>query len=341
MARDVSSASGSVAAGDLHAVLSQCLDRTRRSLEARLADASGGELLREYFGRGKMLRAYLVFAASAAVGGRPEDVVMAAEAIELLHGASLFHDDIIDGAGERRGMTALHERIGIGPALVLGDELILRAFAVLQEAHTNHAGPRVLEATDALNSLARECCRGQFEELSADGWISEDEYLAIVSRKTASAFVAAGVLGAVLGGATRSNLGRIEVYARQMGIAFQIGDDLLDLIGEPSLLGKPVGNSLAQGRPMLPLIYLWQKSSDVERANLSRLEAGSCLRALLARHDIVEQVRQRQQQYLGAAVAALEGLPGPGGVAALRTLAARAAVRVDLGDVEGRGSQRS
>jgi hypothetical protein len=126
-----------------------------------------------------------------------------------------------------------------------------------------------------------------------------------------------------------------------LDIAFQIGDDLLDLIGEPSLLGKPVGNSLAQGRPMLPLIYLWQKSSDVERANLSRLEAGSCLRALLARHDIVEQVRQRQQQYLGAAVAALEGLPGPGGVAALRTLAARAAVRVDLGDVEGRGSQRS
>ena len=323
-------ASGS-AGGEWPAEYAHCIERTRRSLQGRLSQAPAGDVIREYFERGKMLRAYLVFAASASVGGLVEDVVVAAEAIELLHGASLFHDDIIDDAAERRGMAALHQRLGIGPALVVGDDLLLRALAVLNEARACHGASRVLEASDALNELARECCRGQFDELRSGRWISEADYLAIVTRKTAAAFVAAGTLGVLLGGGTEAHLAHIQVYARHLGIAFQIADDLLDLIGESGLLGKPVGNSLAQGRPMLPLIYLWQVSSEPERLARSRLGGAGrprdglvSLVGLLEQHGIIDRVRQVQRRYIDAAVGALAGLPDAGGVEALRVLAMRA-----------------
>lgn len=332
MSQVVPAAAGSAGLGDLlAAAYSQSTERTRRALDARLSHAPAGDILREYVARGKMLRASLVFAASASVGGHPEDVVMGAEAIELMHAASLFHDDIIDHAAERRGIASLHERLGVGPALVVGDELLLRALSVLGEARTGHSAARVLQAINALTDLARECCHGQFDELRASRGISETEYLAIVTRKTASPFIAAGTLGVLLGGGTDAQLDQIRAYSRQLGIAFQIADDLLDLIGEPAAMGKPVGNSLAQGRPMLPLIYLLQVGTDVEKQELTSIGEGGPTRdrlvALLDHYGIVERVRRVQQQYLDTAVDALTGLPGAAGVEALRALAARAAAR--------------
>jgi octaprenyl-diphosphate synthase len=331
MSQVVPAAAGSTGWGDLLAAYSQSTEGTRRSLDARLSHAPAGDILREYVARGKMLRASLVFAASASVGGRPEDVVMGAEAIELMHAASLFHDDIIDHAAQRRGIASLHERLGVGPALVVGDELLLRALSVLGEARACHSAARVLQAINALTDLARECCHGQFDELQASRGISEAEYLAIVTRKTASPFVAAGTLGVLLGGGTDAHLDQLRIYSRQLGIAFQIADDLLDLIGEPAAMGKPVGNSLAQGRPMLPLIYLLQVGTDVEKQELSSIGEGGPTRdrlvALLDHYGIVERVRQVQQRHLDTAVDALTGLPGAVGVEALRALVARASAR--------------
>ncbi len=302
------------------------VDRTRDALRARLADAPAGDILCEYFERGKMLRAQLVFASSAAVGGDPDEVAVGAEAIELLHAASLFHDDIVDGAAERRGLASLHERLGVGRALVVGDDLLLRAFAALGDARACHPPTRVLEATDALNQLARACCRGQFAELCADRWISEEQYLAIVRGKTAAPFIAAGLLGVVLGGGTSAHAGRIRVYAEEIGVAFQIGDDLLDLIGEPGMLGKPVGNSVAQGRPMLPLIYLRQVDPDLAagwqgRVDRGRPQAGA---ALLDERGVLTRVRNAQRAHVDAALAAISQFPVPAGVHELRALAARA-----------------
>jgi geranylgeranyl diphosphate synthase type I len=299
--------------GGLPTAYSDCIDRTRKALYARLLDVSGGDVLREYFERGKMLRALLVFAASASVGGDPEGVLMAAVAIELLHGASLFHDDIIDQASSRRGMASLHERLGVGPALVIGDALLLQAFAALAEARARHPAARVLEATETLNQLARECCRGQFDELSAERWITETDYLAIVRGKTAAPFVAAGVLGALLGRGTKAHVAQIRIYSREMGIAFQIGDDLLDLVGEPRVLGKPAGNSLAQGRPMLPLIYLWETSSEAEQSELRRMGKRQWTRQglveRLEERGILDRVRQVQQRHVEAAIADVRAGP--------------------------------
>ena len=328
MAQVVPAASGSAGLADLLAAYSTSTERTRSSLNERLSHAPAGDILREYFARGKMLRASLVFAASASVEGKPDDVMMGAEAIELMHAASLFHDDIIDAAAERRGLASLHERLGVGAALVVGDDLLMRALSVLSEARTCHPAARVLQAMDALTELARECCHGQFDELRVGRWISEDDYLSIIVRKTASPFVAAGTLGVLLGGGTDEQVAQMRVYSTELGIAFQIADDLLDLIGDPAAMGKPVGNSLAQGRPMLPLIYLWQMGSDAEKQELSLIGQGGSTRdsllALMDRHGIVERVRQVQQRHVGAALDALTGFPGVVGVEALRALAARA-----------------
>lgn len=304
------------------------VDRTRFALQARLVDAPAGDVLRQYFERGKMLRAFLVFAAAASVGGALDDVVMAAEAIELLHGASLIHDDIADHAAERRGLASLHEQLGVGRALVVGDDLLLRAFAALGEARACHPATRVLAAIEALNEFARECCRGQFDELCAGRWISEEAYLAIVRGKTGAPFVAAGVLGVVLGGGTAAQAARTQAYAENVGIAFQIGDDLLDLLGEPAILGKPVGNSLALGRAMLPLIYLKQTRSDAVQKTLSELIAAEGSRrdvvALLEREGILDRVRQVQRRHIETAREAADELPVAAGVEALHALAGRA-----------------
>jgi octaprenyl-diphosphate synthase len=309
-------------------LFSDYTERTRDAVLARLADGPAGHVLQEYFKRGKMLRASLVFAASASVGGDPKNVVVAAEAIELLHGASLFHDDIVDRATERRGLVSLHEQLGMGQALVLGDDLLLRAFAVLAEARAYHPAALVLEATEVLIQFARECCRGQFEELAAGRWISEESYLTIVRGKTAAPFVAAGVLGVLLGGGNAAQITRIRAYAEHLGIAFQIGDDLLDLMGEAAGIGKPVGNSLAHGRPMLPLIYLWRTSAEAMQERLSDLTDGDGGReqlvALLAERGILDRVRHLQQQHVDAALAAIDAFPVAAGVEALRALTARA-----------------
>jgi geranylgeranyl pyrophosphate synthase len=305
------------------------IERTRRSLRLRLGGAPAGDLLCQYFERGKMLRALLAFAAAAAVGGDPGKVVMAAEAVELLHSASLFHDDIIDHASHRRGMVSLHEALGTGKALVAGDDLLLRAFAALSEARAYYPTTTVLEAIEVLNLLALDCCRGQFDELCSGRWISEEDYAAIIGRKTAAPFIAAGALGVILGGGNKIQLAQIRLYGQHLGMAFQIDDDLLDMIGEAGALGKPVGNSLAEGRPMLPLILLSRLApDDVVRSKLRRLDEGGWnrdeLRALLEQHGIVDRVREIRQGHLDAALAALEGFPNATGVQALRALASRA-----------------
>jgi geranylgeranyl pyrophosphate synthase len=296
-----------------------------------------GDVLYPYFARGKMLRASLVFAAATAVdGSRPDDVMMAAAAIELLHGASLIHDDIVDHAATRRGLPALHQQLGVGPALVVGDHLLLLAFAALGEARACHPPGRVLDALDTLNALARDCCRGQFDELRAGRWMTEQAYLAVVRGKTGAPFVAAGVLGAVLGGGTPSEIAHIRAFAQELGVAYQIGDDLLDLLGDPNMLGKPVGNSLALGRAMLPLIYLGQARAEALRTSVGEAAAMPSASAaatderrrglaqLLQREGILDRVRRVQQAHVDAAFIAADNLSNTAGVDALHGLASRA-----------------
>ena len=284
----------------------------RQDVQSRLQSSPAGDVLSPYFERGKMVRARLVLAAADAVAGRPDLARAGAVAIELLHGASLVHDDIIDRSPRRRGLVAVHEVLGSDQALVLGDELLLQAFAAIVEG----PGPaaRVLGATQVLATTAHACCCGQLRELRAGRWVTEREYFSIVRGKTAAQFVAAVSVGAILGGADDAELRRLREFAEALGIAFQIADDLLDLLGDAETMGKPIANSLALGRPLLPLIYLRHLDAGVAESLTTNVVASDRpdralaeLIDVLEHRGVLDNVRRVQKAHADAAFAALSG----------------------------------
>src|SRR5580765_453574 len=290
------------------------LEACRDLIMADMKKPPGTAVLAEYFHGGKMFRALLAFVAASALGIEPRKMIPVASALELLHGASLIHDDMVDEAAERRGRPALHAQLGIGPALILGDYLILRAFTVLQESRPVYGPEKVSEAAHTLNHYAQLCCLGELHELVPTGeGNSEDEYLTIVQGKTASQFAAAVTLPAIVGGGTSGDIEALRTYGLNVGIAFQIHDDVLDIVEDTGLLGTSVGVGLVKERLLLPVIYLERYGSPTALRHYRRIqqtEAGRTvqLAALLKEEGIWDRIQVTQDRYLSAALQALEGL---------------------------------
>jgi geranylgeranyl pyrophosphate synthase len=285
----------------------------RANVIAGLSEAPCSDVLISHFNNAKMLRAGLVFTATAAVNGQPGEVTFAAESLELLHGASLIHDDIIDGARERRGLPAVHLRVSPGTGLVLADYLIFRSFARLSQAESLHPAKNVLKALRVLTHHAEECCRGQVEELDPACYgYGEEDYLSLIQRKTGSLFAAAAQLGPILVGASEEDVLALTSYGLAVGTAFQIRDDMLDLVGEVHSLGKPIGNSLSNRRPSLPIIYLHKYGSKFARAKfleMRRLQRPPKeVARLLAEEGMFARAQCTQQRQIGKAAKALEQL---------------------------------
>lgn len=199
----------------------------RLGLIRGLSSAPERERLIALFGRGKQLRPLLALLSHAVAGGDPRAALNAAQALELLHVASLIHDDVIDGSATRRGLPSLHAEVGIHRALVAGDFLLARAFEVLAEGPL--PAERTLCAVRELSHCAQRCCRGQAGELQAHGrHSSASDYLLVTREKTASLFEASVVVGALLGEARRTEIESLREFAIELGIAFQISDDLRD-----------------------------------------------------------------------------------------------------------------
>lgn len=280
------------------------LAECRTAISQDLANAPLGPILSEYFERGKMLRPLLLFVSTAAVGGRPGDVIAAAQSLELLHAASLIHDDIIDQALERRGRESLHLRIGIGPAVVLGDYLILRSYTVFGKMTSG----RVLEALGVLSECAEECCRGQIGELTSATGDGEETYFSIVRGKTASQFIAAATVGGILGNGVPHQIEALRTFALNTGISFQIRDDELDVAGEERMCHLPEDSW--PRRPTLPLIYLKKYGSETVFQKFGQMQrdgnTNSELLELLQDEGILDRLRTVKEQHLQLAVKALD-----------------------------------
>lgn len=280
------------------------LAECRTAICRDLANAPLGATLSEYFERGKMLRPLLLFAATAAVGSDPRLTIPAAQALELLHGASLIHDDIIDGAQERRGRLSLHLLVGVGPAVVLGDYLILRSYSVLGQMKSS----RVLEALEVLSRCAEDCCRGQAEELLSKGEDPEDSYFSIVRRKTASPFVAAATVGGILGEGRAQQIDALGKFALNVGICFQIRDDELDLTGDS--VAARANKSMQQNRPTIPIIYLKKHGSRGAFKRYRQTHKDGATRselvALLRAEGIMERLKTVKEFHLNQALEAVQ-----------------------------------
>jgi octaprenyl-diphosphate synthase len=201
--------------------------------------------------------ALLVFRACG--GGDATDMIDIATALELIHSASLLHDDIIDGGGTRRGKVSAFHRFGLADTLVAGDFLFGRAFALC-----SRFGEKVITwAADACISLTEgEVMQGRFRR-NPD--VTVDDYLEIISRKTASLFAQGARIAAYLSGASPTVIESTAASGFGVGMAFQIIDDVLDIQGDGDRTGKPTGIDLKDGNPSLPLVLAIALNAEVRR----------------------------------------------------------------------------
>lgn len=205
---------------------------------------------------GKRIRPALFLMSCYAVGGdgSRESAIRMATVMEMLHTATLVHDDIIDNADTRRNRDSVNARFGNQTAVLMGDWLYMTAFETsLQE--------RSLEILDILTRLTRKMTEGELIQLTILGKsdLTEQEYFDVLQRKTAFLFSACCEIGAILGGATADQQAALRDYGMNLGIAFQLADDLLDFTSNDEVLGKAAGADLLEGKMTLPLIKLLQK----------------------------------------------------------------------------------
>jgi len=210
---------------------------------------------------GKRVRPALLLLSNYTSGGNTasENVIRLATVMEMLHTATLVHDDIIDNADTRRNRTSVNARFGNQAAVLMGDWLYMSAFETsLKE--------RSLEILDILTRLTRKMTEGELIQLTTLGQteISEIDYFDILQRKTAYLFSACCEIGAILGNAAKDEQNALRDYGMNLGTAFQLADDLLDFTAEDAVLGKASGADLLEGKLTLPLIFLVKKEPKVK-----------------------------------------------------------------------------
>lgn len=265
---------------------------------------------------GKRARPGVALLVFRACGGKdPHDIVDIATALELIHSASLLHDDIIDGGGVRRGKASALERFGLSDTLVAGDFLFGRAFALCGRFE----GRVIAWATEACISLTEgEVMQGRFRRNPA---VTAEDYLEIISRKTASLFSQGARLGAYLAGAPTDVVERLASCGYCVGMAFQIVDDLLDVEGDGELTGKPVGVDLKEGNPSLPVVLALEANAEVKRvfqnAQATHHEVAAALQQIRL-SGVLAEVKLQARTYGQQALASLADLQASAYVDSLR-----------------------
>ena len=263
-------------------------------------------------GGGKRLRPTLVLLASRLVGDGGESAIRMAAVVEMIHAATLVHHDVIDIAKTRRGRPSTNAIWGNHICVLAGDWLYMQAFQVaLRE--------RNFRVLDLLIGLTQTMVEGELLQLERIGRIdiTEADYMELVDRKTASLFSACTRLGAIIGGADESIEARLDEFAWNLGIAFQLVDDVLDFTSRESVLGKPVGSDLREGKVTLPLIYALAESGPEERQLVeSVLKDGNYDHApfskildFIERYHGIERARERAHSFTEKARSIIRQFP--------------------------------
>jgi octaprenyl-diphosphate synthase len=285
-------------------LVEQSLARAISSREQSLTDIAAHLI----GGGGKRVRPMVTLLAFLAFGGkRTKDIVDIATAIELIHTATLLHDDIIDGAETRRGKESAYKKFGLKSTLVAGDFLFIKAF----EFAGKFDETVVQWTADACASLTEgEMLQGFFNRNRA---VTLDNYVEIVKRKTASLFQTGAKVGAYLAGAASSLVEETERYGLNMGIAFQMIDDILDVVGHVELLGKPTGMDLRDGNPSLPIILGLQNGQAAvchafEQARPTEAQIVTALDAIKS-GPAIPQAKSLSRRYAEEALKSIKKLP--------------------------------
>lgn len=258
--------------------------------------------------KGKQIRPILVILSARMFGGVSREVLLAGAALEMLHNASLIHDDIVDETELRRGVATINASMGNHIAVLVGDFFVSNALA---------AGIRTgdIRVVSALSALGKELSLGEIDQIcnARDHTLEESSYFGMIRQKTASLFMNCVRMGAELGGASAEELEKLVEYAELLGLCFQIKDDIFDYY-EDTRIGKPTGNDLREGKVTLPLLYALRAAPEEEsRPMRDLLLAGDLsaaaideLIAFAKRHGGIEYAysRMRTMQEKGASILA-------------------------------------
>ncbi len=214
---------------------------------------------------GKRIRPVCVLMGNELFGEIIPDAYHAATAIELFHNFSLIHDDIMDKAPMRRGMETVHQKYGDSTALLAGDVMFVKAYEYLNKIHINN----LQKVLHLFNETASGVCEGQqldmdFEKRETVGL---EEYVGMITLKTSVLLAASLKLGAILGGATPNSQNHLYEFGKNLGIAFQVQDDYLDVFGDPDKFGKRVGGDILSNKKTFLLIHAME-TANAEQLNL-------------------------------------------------------------------------
>jgi octaprenyl-diphosphate synthase len=261
---------------------------------------------------GKRVRPAVLLMAARLAGYTGDRAVLYASVVEFIHTATLVHDDIIDGADQRRGRMAVHSRWGNDITVLLGDYLYIKSMAM---ALTQDS----LEIIRLLCDVTLRMIEGELYQLTKAGDvdISEEEHFEIIRRKTAFLFGGCAQIGGMLGGVTPEREAALREYGFNLGVAFQLVDDLLDYTADQTVLGKPIGGDLREGKVTLPIILLLARGgagadrlirSVVDERAVSAEQWREIL-GLLREHRVTDLAYDRAVEYARQAQACLGVFP--------------------------------
>jgi len=270
---------------------------------------------------GKRLRPMLVILASHSCGYQQDRHIKLAAIIEFIHTATLLHDDVVDESELRRGRESAHTVWGNAASVLVGDFLYSRSFQMMVDIDSM----RLMEIlSNATNTIAE----GEVEQLlnMHDPEVSREQYFSVIQKKTAKLFEAACQLGAVLAGKPEWEMSMAE-FGRELGVAFQVADDVLDYMADANTLGKNSGDDLAEGKSTLPLILCREQASTetrrliddaIKQGDLKQLDH---IAAMIRDSGALDHAMQHARNRANTALAALDPLPDSAWKEAMRALA--------------------
>lgn len=265
-------------------------------------------------GGGKRLRPVLLLLTAEAFGGNVEEAMPAALAVEIFHNFTLLHDDIMDNADVRRGKPSVFAKWGGNVALLSGDAMLITAYK-----HLARVAPDVLpRVMNIFGDMALEVCEGQQYDMdfeSMDG-VSVEEYMQMIERKTSALLSGSATIGATMAGASEDDIRKIYRFATELGLAFQLQDDVLDSFGDEAL-GKKIGGDILEGKKTFLMVQAINSADDMERevlrtthrdASLSDDEKISRIKALYEKLEVRRIAEQQIELRFERALSILDTL---------------------------------
>ena len=265
-------------------------------------------------GGGKRLRPVLLLITAEAFGGSIDEAMPAALAVEIFHNFTLLHDDIMDNADVRRGKPSVYAKWGGNVALLSGDAMLITAYKSLAKIASERL-PRVM---NIFSDMALEVCEGQqydmdFETMSK---VSVEEYMQMIERKTSALLSGSAMIGATMAGASEEDVKKIYRFATELGLAFQLQDDVLDSYGDTAL-GKKIGGDILEGKKTYLMVQALNRASEEERevlctthrrTDISDAEKISTIKELYDRLDVRRIAEQQIELRFERALAVLDTL---------------------------------